>query len=185
MAITIRRIEDWRGRDVRDPADEPLGKLQEIWLDVETGTPLLASIKSGLLGRHTKMIPIDGATVSPDHLRVAHAKATIDASPDADGEDPPGAVELDEIGKAYGLRFSDQVRLESATEVDRRRAEAEAARQRAEELENEAREKAAALEEARTRSQETSERAAQAHRVAERAREAARRARADADDRDA
>jgi hypothetical protein len=184
MAITIRRIEDWRGQDVRDRDDESLGKLQEIWLDVGTGTPLLASIRSGRLLRHTKMIPIDGATVAPDHLRVAHDRATIDASPDAAGDQPPSAVELDEIGKAYGLRFSDQVRLESATEVDRRRAEAEAARRRAEELETEAREKAAALEEARARSQETSERAAQAQREAEQAREAARRARADADDSD-
>ena len=184
MAITIEHLEDWRGQDVRDPDDESLGKLQEIWLDAGTGTPLLASIKSGLLGRHTKLIPIDGATVAPGHLRVAHTRATIESSPNADGDEPPDAVALDEIGKAYGLRFSEQVRLESATAVDARHAAAEAARRRAEELEAQAREKAAALQDARSRSEQTSAEAERAERDAEQAREAARRARVDAEGRD-
>ncbi len=185
MAITIEHIEDWRGKDVRDPDDESLGKLQEIWFDGGSGTPLLVSVKSGLLGRHTKMIPIDGSTVGPDHLRVSHAKAAVEESPNADGEDPPNAVELDEIGKAYGLRFSEKVHLESASAVQARRAEAEEARHRAEELEAEAREKAAALESAQSRSEQTSAEAQRAQREAEAAREAARRAREQARQHDA
>jgi sporulation protein YlmC with PRC-barrel domain len=177
MAITIEKIEDWRGYDVRDPDGESLGKLQDVWFDAGSGTPLLVSVKSGLLGRHAKMIPIDEASVGPDHLRVAHTKATVDDSPNADGDDPPNAVELDEIGKAYGLRFSDQVRLESATVVDQRRADDAEARRRAAELEARAREKAAALEAAQSRSQGASAEAQQAEHEAEEAREAARQAR--------
>ena len=178
--IPAEHIEDWRGKEVRDPDGESLGKLQEIYFDVGTGTPILGSIKSGLLGRHMKMIPIDGAVVGTDYLRVKHAKSAIDGSPEADKEDPPNAVELDEIGKAYGLRFSDQVRLEGATAADARRAEAEAARQRAEQAETTAREKAAALEAAQSRAKGATTDAGQAEREAEEAREAARRARADA-----
>jgi hypothetical protein len=159
MAITIEHIEDWRGTEVRDAAGESLGKAQEIWFDSGTGTPLLVSIKSGLLGRHTKMIPIDGASVGPGYLRVTQSKAAIDGSPDGDGDEAPDAVELDEIGKAYGLRFSEKVSLESATAVEQRRADAEEARLRAEEarvraeeLEAQAREKAAALASAQSRS---------------------------------
>ncbi len=181
MAIEVEHIEDWRGKEVRDPDGESMGKLQEIYFDVGSGTPILLSIKSGRLGRHTKMIPIDGAGVGPDYLRVSHAKAEIDASPDADKEEPPNAVELDEIGKAYGLRFSEKVRLESATVTEERRAEAEAARQRAEELEAEAREKAAALEEAQSRAHGATTEATQAQREAQEAREAALRARVDAE----
>jgi hypothetical protein len=180
MDIAAEHIEDWRGKDVRDPSDESLGKLQEIYFDAPTGTPLLVSVKSGLLGRHTKMIPIDGSVVGPDYLRVTHAKTAVDASPNADRDDPPNAVELDEIAKAYGLRFSDQVRLESATVVESRRAEAQAAHARAEQLETEAREKAAALESAQSQAQTTSAEAQRAEREAEEAGEAARRARIDA-----
>jgi hypothetical protein len=181
MAIAAEHIEDWRGKEVLDPDDESMGKLREVYFDAPTGTPILLAIKSGLLGRHTKMIPIDGSVVGPDYLRVTHAKAVIEDSPNADKEDPPNAVELDEIGKAYGLRFSDQVRLESATVAEDRRAEAEAARRRADELESEAREKAAALESAQSRSHGASTDAEQAERDAEDARQAARRARVEAE----
>jgi hypothetical protein len=181
VAIVAEHIEDWRGKEVVDPDDESMGKLQEVYFDRPTGTPLLLSIKSGLLGRHAKMIPIDGSVVGPGYVRVAHAKAIVEASPNADKEEPPNAVELDEIAKAYGLRFSDQVQLESATTADTRRAEAEAAHRRAEELEADAREKAAALESAQSRSHGASTEAERAEQEAEEAREAARRARTEAE----
>jgi hypothetical protein len=181
MAIEAEHIEDWRGKEVVDPDDESMGKLQEVYVDRPTGTPLLLSIKSGLLGRHAKMIPIDGSKVGPGYLRVAHPKATIEASPNADKEDAPNAVELDEIAKAYGLRFSDQVQLESATTAENRRAEAEEARRRAEELEADAREKLAAHQSAQSQAQTTTAEAERAEREAEEAREAARRARLEAE----
>ena len=181
MTIAAEHIEDWRGKDVRGPDDESLGKMQEVYFDAGSSTPMLLSIKSGLLGRHAKMIPIEGAVVGPDYVRVTHAKADVDASPDTGKEEPPDAVELDEIGKAYGLRFSDQVRLESATVVQTRREEAEAARQRAEELESEAREKAAALESAHSRSEGASAEAQRAELEAQEARDVARRARLEAE----
>ena len=186
MSISAEHIEDWRGKDVRDPDDVSLGKCQEMYFDTATQTPIVLSIKSGLFGRHPKMIPIDGAVVGPDYLRVTHAKAVVQNAPNADRADPtPNAVELDEIGKAYGLRFSEKIVLESATLVAERRAEAAAAKARAEEAEVAARDKAAALEDAKTRSQMTSAEAEQAQREARDAEELARRARADAERHDA
>ena len=178
--IAAEHIEDWRGKDVRDPDGESIGKCQEIWFDIQTETPILLSVKSGLLGRHTKMIPIEGASVGPDYVRVIHTKAEVEASPNAEKEDPPNAVDLDEIGKAYNLRFSEQIRLKSATTVEAERVEADAARERAEEAERAAREKAAALEDADRRSKMTAAEAEQAKRDAEEAAEKARRARIDA-----
>lgn len=179
--IAAEHIEDWRGKEIRDADGQSLGKMQEVFFDAGTGTPLLAAIKSGLLGRHTKMIPIDGAVVGPDYLRVVHAKQAVEASPNADGDAPPDAVALDEIGKAYGLQFSAQVRLESATAIEKRRAEAEAARRRAEEAEAAAREKAAAVEAARSRATGASAESQRAEQEAAEAHEAARRARIEAD----
>lgn len=179
--IAAEHIEDWRGKDVRDRDGESLGRLREIYFDVPTGTPILLSIRSGLLGRRTRLIPIDGALVGPDYVRVAHAKETIEQSPTADGDDPPNALELDEIGKAYELRFADRIELETATTLETRRAEAQAAHRRAEELEAEATAKAAALQDAQSRSEGASTEAERAEREAEDAREAARKARLEAD----
>jgi len=178
--IAAEHIEDWRGADVRDPADQSLGKLQEVFLDAPTGTPILFAIKSGLLGRHVKLIPADGAMVGPGYVRVNHDKAAIDGSPDSDREQTPDAEALDEIGKAYGLRFSEKVSLESATAADTRRAEAAEARRRAEQLEAAAAEKAAAHEQARTRYEGASAEAERAEREAREAQDAAEKARAEA-----
>jgi hypothetical protein len=178
--IAAEHIEDWRGAEVRDPADQSLGKLQEVFLDAPTGTPILFAIRSGLLGRHFKMIPADGAMVGPGYVRVNHDKASIDGSPDSDRELTPDAEALDEIGKAYGLRFSEKVSLESATAADTRRAEAAEARRRAEQLEAEAAEKASAHEQAQTRYEGASAEAERAEREAREAREAAEKARAEA-----
>jgi len=181
LVIAAEHIEDWRGTDVRDPAGESLGKLQEVFFDAPTGTPILFAIRSGLLGRHFKLIPADGAQVGPGYVRVHHPKAAIDASPDSDRERTPDAAELDEIGQAYGVRFSEKVRLESATVAEARRAEAAEARRRAEQLEAEAAEKTSAHEAARSRSQGASAEAERAEREAREAQEAARQARLEAD----
>ncbi len=149
--ITVEHIESWRGQPVLDPAGEQLGKLEEVYLDRATGTPLVVAVKSGLLGRHSKLIPIDGAAVSRDYVRVVHDKATVDAGPDATGDTAPDAAALDAVGSAYGLRFADQVSLETSGEAEARRAEAEAARARADELAHEARAKIEARDAAHDR----------------------------------
>jgi hypothetical protein len=178
--INVEHIEDWRGKDVVDPEGATLGKLQEVFYDKATQTPILLAIKHGLLSRKVTMIPVDGSQVGPDYIRVAHDRATVDAAPEGVIEPPPNAQELDTIGEAYGLRFSERVSLEAATVVEERRAEARAARERAAELEAQARELAADRDAAHAQAQGASESASQAHRDAERARQAAEAARDEA-----
>jgi hypothetical protein len=175
--IGVDRIEAWRGQKVIDQADVDLGKLEEVFLDTGTGTPLLIAVKSGLLGRKSTLIPIDGATVGPDYVRVAHTKEVVSRAGDSRGEGAPGQEELAALGSAYGLRFSERVHLQSATEMERIRAEAEAARARADQLEGEAQQKIAAHEAARQQAESAGESVAQAEREAEEARQAALEAR--------
>jgi sporulation protein YlmC with PRC-barrel domain len=178
--INVEHIEDWRGKDVVDPEGATLGKLQEVFYDRDTQTPILLAIRHGLLSRKVTMIPVDGAKVGPDYVRVAHDRTTVDAAPAGVLEPPPNAEELDTIGEAYGLRFSDRVSLESATVIEQRRAEARAARERAAELETQARELAADRDAAHAHAEGATQNASQAHRDAERARQAAEEARQEA-----
>jgi PRC-barrel domain len=178
--INVEHIEDWRGKDVVDPDGVSLGKLLEVFYDKGSQTPILLAAKSGLLSRKVKLIPIDGSKVGPDYVRVAHDKATVDASPDGVPDVAPDARELDTIGEAYGLRFSERVTLETATVIQQRRAEARAARERAAELDAQARELAAERDAAHVEVEGAHENASQAERDAERARQAAEEARAEA-----
>ena len=178
--IDVEHIEDWRGKDVVDPDGVSLGKLHEVFYDETTRTPILLAIKHGLLSRKVTMIPIDGSGVGPDYVRVTHDRATVDAAPTAAPDQVPDTQELDTIGEAYGLRFSERISLESATVIEQRRAEARAARERAAELEAQARELAADRDAAHDQAKGAAESATQAHRDAERARQAAEDARQEA-----
>jgi sporulation protein YlmC with PRC-barrel domain len=179
--IGAENIEDWRGQQVIDPDGEPLGKLDDVLFDADSGTPLLISIKRGLLGRKSALVPIADAIVAPNHVRVAHRKAEVDRA-GADGADGvPDSEQLNALGSAYGLRFADRVRLESAGARDTARAESEAAHARAEQLEAEAGAKAAAEAEAHDRALQAGEHAGQAGQEAEAARRAAQEARERAD----
>lgn len=178
--VNVEHIEDWRGKDVVDREGVTLGKLHEVFYDEGSRTPILMAIKHGLLSRKVTMIPVDGATVGPDYVRVAHDRATVDAAPAGTPDQVPDAEELDTIGEAYGLRFSERISLESATVIEQRRAEARAARERASELEAQARELAADRDAAQAQAKGASDSADQAHRDAERARQAADEARQEA-----
>jgi hypothetical protein len=179
--IGAERLQAWRGQQVLDPAGEQLGKLEEVFLDADSEEPILISVKSGLLGRHTCLVPLDGASVGPDYVRVSHGKETVDRAPDRPDERDPDAGTLEELGSLYGIRFADRLHLETASEIERRKAEAEAARARAQELETAAQEKAAQHEQARARAEGSHEEAARAEAEAEAAQRAAERAREEAD----
>lgn len=137
---SVEHIEGWQGQTVVDPADVELGKVEEIFFDSSTGAAVLVSVKSGLLGRHSTLIPLENATFGRDYVRVAHSRQTVDAAGQG-ASGGTGQEELTALSTAYGVRFSDQVSLETASERQARNAEAEAARQRAAELAAEAREK--------------------------------------------
>jgi hypothetical protein len=179
--ISAEHIEAWRGQSVLDPEGEQLGKLEDVFFDSASGTPLLISVKSGLMGRKSTLVPIEGATVGPDYVRVVHSRETIEGAGTRAGEGAPAAEELGGVGAAYGLKFADRVRLESAGERETNRAEGEAARARAEQLETEAEQKRAAREAAHERARSAGDDVGQAERDAESSRQAALEAREQAD----
>lgn len=179
--IAAEHLEAWRGQSVIDPADEHLGKLEEVYLDTRNEEPVLIAVKSGLLGRNRHLIPVNDARVGPDFVRVAHARETVEGADAPAGNDAPGAAALESLGTAYGLRFAEGLRLEAASEVERRRAAAQEAREKAEELEAAAQEREAARETARQQAQGAGDEASRAEREAEEARRAADEARAEAD----
>lgn len=75
-------ITAWRGQDVLDPAGDKLGKLEELYYDGETDAPMFIAVKSGLVGKKLTLVPLAGATVSPDYVRVAHDKKQVKDAPD-------------------------------------------------------------------------------------------------------
>ena len=176
----VEQIEDWLGQQVLDVDGEKLGRLDEVYYDLDSGDPVFVAVKSGLLGRHSQLVPVGGATVGRDHFRVAYKKELIDQAEENSGDASVGDEDVRRLAATYGVDLSGYRELRSGTDLQQRRAEAQAARQRADELAREAEDKIAQHENAKQQALGASDDADLAEGEAERARRAAIEARQEA-----
>jgi uncharacterized protein YrrD len=65
-----------------DCAGEKTGKLQDVYVDVETDVPQFATVKEGFIGRHLTFVPLGDIKVGPDELQVAVHKHQVESAPD-------------------------------------------------------------------------------------------------------
>ena len=79
--ITHRNLSEWRGRDLNDANGERIGRLEEVYFDVDTDEPQFGTVKEGWLGRHLTFVPLVGAVVGPDNLQVAATVEQVKSAP--------------------------------------------------------------------------------------------------------
>jgi sporulation protein YlmC with PRC-barrel domain len=76
------KVAEWHGKTLVDPDGEKIGKLEDIYVDVETDVPQFATVKEGfIVGRHLTFVPLGGIRVGPDELQVAVYKSQVEAAP--------------------------------------------------------------------------------------------------------
>ena len=170
---TVERIETWRGQDVLDDAGERAGRLEEVYYDSNAEEPILLLVKHGLLGRQVILIPVDEAVVCHHHVRVPYSTEQIKQAESGGVEDELSSEQVAAIGELFNVELASRGPVYSWSLIERRRAEAEKARQRAHEKELEAQRRAEELEEARKRAGAAAEEAQEADRAREKADSAA------------
>jgi hypothetical protein len=74
-------VTEWHGRMLVDRNGEKIGKLQDVYVDVETDEPQFATVKEGFLTRHLTFVPLGGVKVGPDSLAAAVSKAQVQDAP--------------------------------------------------------------------------------------------------------
>ncbi len=82
--VTHRDLAEWHGKQLVDSDGERIGKLEDVYFDVETDEPRFGTVKEGLFGRHLAFIPLVGATIGPESLQVPVTKAQIKDAPDSE-----------------------------------------------------------------------------------------------------
>jgi hypothetical protein len=75
---------DWLGKVIVDRDGERIGKLHDVYVDVETDEPQFGTVKEGFIGRHLTFVPLVGVEVGPDELRAAVLKEQVKSAPDID-----------------------------------------------------------------------------------------------------
>ncbi|MGD0883119.1 MAG: PRC-barrel domain-containing protein [Acidimicrobiales bacterium] len=75
-------VSDWHGKLLIDLDGEKIGKLQDVYVDVETDEPQFATVKEGFIGRHLTFVPLAGVQIGPDDLQVQVTKEQVRTAPD-------------------------------------------------------------------------------------------------------
>src|SRR5580658_9782609 len=75
-------VAEWHGKMLVDRNGEKIGKLQDVYVDVETDEPQFGTVKEGFIDRHLTFVPLGGIQIGTDDLRVAVTKEEVRSAPD-------------------------------------------------------------------------------------------------------
>ena len=107
MTLQMENIQELRGEELSDRDGDKLGKIEEIYLDQQTGRPEWALVKTGLFGSASTFVPLSGATQDDGGIRVPYEKALVKDAPNMEAD---GALSPDEeatLYRHYGLEYSE------------------------------------------------------------------------------
>jgi uncharacterized protein (TIGR02271 family) len=91
---------------VIDPDGQKVGTVKQVYVDNTDGHPLFASVSTGLFGTSESFVPLEGADLTGDELRVAYDKDRIKDAPRVDADGDLSDDEQDRIFDHYGLGSS-------------------------------------------------------------------------------
>lgn len=104
--LTHDDLETLRGSDVYGRDDDKIGSLDQIYLDNITGEPEFISVKTGLFGMRSSLVPLAQATRRSDgSLEVAYDKATVKDAPSIEADQELSEHEEQELYRHYGLSY--------------------------------------------------------------------------------
>ena len=81
-----QNVAEWRGKTLVDRDRQRIGKLQDVYVDVETDEPMFGTVKEGRLSQHLTFVPLEGITIGPDNLQVSVSKQQVKDAPNLEGE---------------------------------------------------------------------------------------------------
>lgn len=99
-------LRDWRGHDVVDVRGDKIGSLEAVYFDTATDQPAFVTVQVGMVGRRRlAFVPLAGATVSPNNVRVQVERKLVKRAP-VIGTDGELTAEMEpEVFEHYGLAY--------------------------------------------------------------------------------
>ncbi|MFL6041659.1 MAG: PRC-barrel domain-containing protein [Gaiellales bacterium] len=103
-------------REVVDPSDEKLGRVEDAYVDAASGEPVFLLISGGLFGARKHLVPVTGAElIGDDKVRVAYDAETVKAAPHVSLDEQLEPAEELALFDHYGVRHpGDRVVLVAA-----------------------------------------------------------------------
>src|SRR4029450_1892566 len=84
--VTHRNIAEWHGKQLIDRYGEKIGKLEDVYVDVESDEPGFGTVKEGVMGGPFAFVPLAGITIGPNSLQVPVSKEEVKEAPNIETE---------------------------------------------------------------------------------------------------
>lgn len=104
--IDSSSIDTLPGTKVLDADGDKVGTVGQVYLDDTDGSPLFATVRTGLFGNSESFIPLRDADFTGGSLRVAYQKAMIKDAPKTEADGELNEDEQDRLFDYYGLTTS-------------------------------------------------------------------------------
>jgi uncharacterized protein (TIGR02271 family) len=92
-----------RGQDLYDANGDKIGKIEEIYLDADSGEPEWALVNTGMFGTKSSFVPLRNASDDGGTVRVPYDKAQVKDAPKMDPDGELSRTEEDELYRHYGI----------------------------------------------------------------------------------
>jgi uncharacterized protein (TIGR02271 family) len=105
MSVDLSDPRELTGANVTGHNGEKLGKVDNVYMDNETGRPEWASVKTGMFGSHVSLVPLATAEYRDGDLQVPYSKQQVQ---DAPHHDPGKELSVDderELFSHYGVEY--------------------------------------------------------------------------------
>jgi uncharacterized protein (TIGR02271 family) len=104
--IETNDIRNVIGATAYDRDGDKIGKVNQVYVDDNTGRPLWASVNTGLFGTSETLVPLEDATWDGDRLRIGYEKAFVKDAPRVEIDGAISPSEQDTLWQYYGLTGS-------------------------------------------------------------------------------
>lgn len=105
-AVSRQHIALWQGTTLLDCDGAKIGKLVDVYVDIETDEPMFGTVKERRFSRRLTFVPLIGIAIGRDNLRTAVARESVENAPTI--EPLEGLSQEDESGvyRHYELDYA-------------------------------------------------------------------------------
>jgi uncharacterized protein (TIGR02271 family) len=107
MTMNTSDVAQVRGLQLIDRDGDKVGKIDEIYLDEQTGQPEWLAVNTGLFGTNVSFVPLAQATNEGDQVRVPYEKSQIKDAPNASADGQLSQEEEQRLYSHYGLEYGE------------------------------------------------------------------------------
>ena len=98
---TLQDAQQFMGLTAVDIEGSKLGKIDQIYLDEQTGEPAWITVATGMLGTRQSFAPIYGSEFEADQVRLAVSRELVKDAPSIDDDGQISASEQDALYRHY------------------------------------------------------------------------------------